>query len=312
MRFGIGKTLIFTFVMLVIGANFAFGQDTTAYIEVRYEASDVWQWLEDGTCTPGDPVKKCDSSFQAEFYVFTNFLCTGGSWGFKVNRQLVRIDSCVLGSQLCVTAFAVFANDSVFVNGNDTTIMTFCHLGGTYFPGVCDTFFAPNDTILAATCYMTFKNDSIETIKQDSLIFAFDSTKIPPAGDFIFVNSPGLSVLPTEVVIPSVYLKYSKVDDIHPGMIPDVFELSQNYPNPFNPDTKIEFAISTKSFVNLTVYNIRGQKVRTLVDEELDVGWKSVTWDGRDNSGGEVASGVYLYKVVAGDFVDSKKMIMLK
>lgn len=93
---------------------------------------------------------------------------------------------------------------------------------------------------------------------------------------------------------------------------PQNFELSQNHPNPFNPETEISYYLPVDAHVNLSIYNILGQKVKTLVDGFETAGWKNSRWDGRDEKGIEITSGVYFYKICAGGFVEIKKMIMLK
>jgi hypothetical protein len=93
---------------------------------------------------------------------------------------------------------------------------------------------------------------------------------------------------------------------------PSAFALFQNYPNPFNQTTRIEFSVSKSSFVNLTIYDILGRRVRTLVSEHLSPGYKSVSWDGRNNEGKEVASGIYFYQVRMGNMEQQKKMLVLK
>ena len=93
---------------------------------------------------------------------------------------------------------------------------------------------------------------------------------------------------------------------------PDHFTLSQNHPNPFNPTCEIAYALPTDCRVTLTIYNILGQKVRVLVDEYQSVGNKSAKWDGKDDQGQEVTSGVYFYRIQAGDFEETKRMILVK
>ena len=94
--------------------------------------------------------------------------------------------------------------------------------------------------------------------------------------------------------------------------LPENFALSQNYPNPFNPTTSIEFEIPHREHVTLSIYNSLGQKVRTLLDKELSVGSYSIVWDGKSMDGILVSSGIYLYRIEAGDFVETKKMMLLK
>ena len=98
---------------------------------------------------------------------------------------------------------------------------------------------------------------------------------------------------------------------------PLLFYLYQNYPNPFNPYTRISYQLTVASgqslpHVTLKIYNILGQEVRTLVDEEKGPGYYTVTWDGRDESGKEVSSGVYLYRLKVGSIIETKKLTLLK
>jgi len=94
--------------------------------------------------------------------------------------------------------------------------------------------------------------------------------------------------------------------------LPDKLTLYQNYPNPFNPATTISFRLDQKARVNLTVYNILGEKVKVLVDGDREAGTQTVIWDGTDNNGAGVASGVYFYRLVADDQVLTRKMSLLK
>jgi hypothetical protein len=90
------------------------------------------------------------------------------------------------------------------------------------------------------------------------------------------------------------------------------FEMKQNSPNPFNPETAIKFNLPAASRVRLNVYNILGQVVRTLVDEELTAGAHSVIWDGKNGHGSDVASGVYFYRIKAGNFESTMRMTLLR
>lgn len=86
----------------------------------------------------------------------------------------------------------------------------------------------------------------------------------------------------------------------------------QNFPNPFNPSTRIEYTVAEESPVEITVFNVRGEKVTTLTNETKSAGRHNVLWDGRDKSGREVSSGVYFYRLSIGDYRSTKKMLMLK
>jgi TolB protein len=99
------------------------------------------------------------------------------------------------------------------------------------------------------------------------------------------------------------------------GGLPKAFEISQNYPNPFNPSTTIEYQLLEDTKIVLKIYDIRGREVRTLVDREQTAGTKAVVWDGRDNSGRSVGSGVYIYRIRT-DLPDleqqSRKMVVVR
>jgi len=94
--------------------------------------------------------------------------------------------------------------------------------------------------------------------------------------------------------------------------IPLTYKLSQNFPNPFNPETRIYFEIPQTHYVTIAVYNMLGQKVRTLVHENFKAGQHIVKWDGRAEEGFIMPTGIYIYRIMAGDFIASRKMLMLK
>jgi hypothetical protein len=101
---------------------------------------------------------------------------------------------------------------------------------------------------------------------------------------------------------------------------PFEFDLSQNYPNPFNQSTKIDFVLKQSGLTTLMIYDLLGRKVKTLVEEELSSGYKSVLWDGKNDSGENVGSGVYFYRLKVtssfsngtGDFSETRKLLLLK
>ena len=94
--------------------------------------------------------------------------------------------------------------------------------------------------------------------------------------------------------------------------LPTDFELSQNYPNPFNPTTTISFSLPEQSYVDLSIYNVNGQKITTLVDQNLHAGVHTFEWDGNSVSGNQVATGIYIYRIQANSYTDSKKMVLMK
>ncbi|MCK4716772.1 MAG: T9SS type A sorting domain-containing protein, partial [Candidatus Marinimicrobia bacterium] len=102
----------------------------------------------------------------------------------------------------------------------------------------------------------------------------------------------------------------SSIDEI--TAIPEVFALQQSYPNPFNPTASIKYDLPREAMVRIIIYDIIGREVRTLVNEKQDAGYKSIIWDGRDNEGCMVTSGMYIYQMITDEFQKTRKMTLLK
>ena len=102
------------------------------------------------------------------------------------------------------------------------------------------------------------------------------------------------------------------VQDDQYASAPEEFELHQNYPNPFNPSTTIEYAVPSSGPVELSIYDVSGRKTATLVDESKSAGLYAAEWSGENDAGNPVASGVYIYRIEAGSYRESKKMILVK
>ena len=94
--------------------------------------------------------------------------------------------------------------------------------------------------------------------------------------------------------------------------IPEKFSLSQNYPNPFNPFTKMDYTLPKRSRVVISIYNVLGQEVKTIINREQEYGYHSITWDGIDNRGKQMSSGVYFARMNSNSFSQTKKMLLVK
>jgi outer membrane protein assembly factor BamB len=139
--------------------------------------------------------------------------------------------------------------------------------------------------------------DSGATRVEEFALFGYDSTLITTDSLAKLINATATYVRERGKEIAS---------------LPQAFELGQNFPNPFNANTQIRFSVPKASHVKLEVYDILGRKVKTLADENMTAGFKQVVWDGKNESGDKVASGIYFYRIKAADYLTTKKMVLLK
>ncbi|MFZ0390677.1 MAG: carboxypeptidase regulatory-like domain-containing protein, partial [Calditrichia bacterium] len=142
------------------------------------------------------------------------------------------------------------------------------------------------------------------TVKLDASMFNMDTTVV---ANMVVSSDPNVG---EEIIPVSMHVVSTGMND--PEALPTVFALSQNFPNPFNPTTTIKYQLPQAVDVRLEIYNVLGQKVRTLVNNRMDVGRYEVTWDGQNDLGQKVGSGLYIYRIQAGDFVKTQKMILMK
>ena len=103
-----------------------------------------------------------------------------------------------------------------------------------------------------------------------------------------------------------------KLAEMTTGLLPGKLQLYENYPNPFNPDTKIEYQLPEASFINISIFNILGQRVKTLVSETQDAGYHQAIWNGLNDNGKHVPSGIYFYNMNTARYSKTRKMVMLK
>jgi len=96
------------------------------------------------------------------------------------------------------------------------------------------------------------------------------------------------------------------------GLLPDEFALHQNYPNPFNPVTTLRYDLAEDAVVNIIIHDMLGRQVKTLINRTQDAGYKSVNWNATNDYGKPVSAGIYLYQIQAGEYISTKKMVLLK
>jgi hypothetical protein len=114
--------------------------------------------------------------------------------------------------------------------------------------------------------------------------------------------------IPTSPPKPGVGPKVAAGDTPHAsGSV-----LQQNFPNPFSPATQIRFQLSAASNAEIAVYDVKGRLVKTLASQVFDAGTHVLDWDGRDDSGNMLSSGIYFYKLTAGSFTETKRMVLVR
>ncbi len=146
------------------------------------------------------------------------------------------------------------------------------------------------------------------------LVIGQQGESLPAGGDYLFsFEGEGIDTIYTSLSDQQGELLSAKQEHEN-DLLPVSYALCQNYPNPFNPMTNIRYMVKGEGgvHVDLRVYNVAGQLVKTLVDEEKSSGEYEVTWNGRNENNQEVASGIYFYKLKVSEFVETKKMVLLK
>lgn len=244
------------------------------------------------------------------------------------NNTLVSIDTCVfeyIGSYgllnlytdaYCNARYNLFnhANDTntvyVYTNGGNTDLGG----GATSSPGR-NRFPFPDSIGYPSSGYIVYNSSSNTTYArfccwgtydwQDTYwwdyLYRYDSVKTI---DIFRANYGGIC----EFFDPKGRVADADVAEC----LPIEFDISQNFPNPFNPVTRVDYSLPEPCHVQIRIYNVLGQIVTTLVDEHHEPGLYDVIWDGKDTAGRMVASGMYFYQMIAGEFVSAKKMIVLK
>ena len=107
-------------------------------------------------------------------------------------------------------------------------------------------------------------------------------------------------------------VSYAEASINEPNFIPEAFALHPNYPNPFNPSTTISYDLPEQAHVTLGIYDLLGKQIKTLANQSQDAGKRIAVWDGTDDLGRQVSAGVYLYRIQAGEFTHTRKMLLLK
>jgi hypothetical protein len=208
--------------------------------------------------------------------------------GVGGNSEVIEINPPVdLGGDYYISPDSAFGpSDPVWVHGGDST----------YFSG------------WQGGAYRLHNGNTLISVAQQRFIFEVDINNEIVWQCHVGANL-GWSGNPLRAykLEPSFFLNNSKALPT-----PSVFKINQNYPNPFNPVTNIHYELPEDSFVTISIYDLKGRVITTLINRKESAGYKSVIWNATNNQGNPVSAGVYLYQIHAGDFVQTKKMVLLK
>ncbi len=150
----------------------------------------------------------------------------------------------------------------------------------------------------------------------DTVTVSFDASNIPAGEYHGYIDLFGYDIYHEEdmvrIPVTMVVDQVVGIDEVQEAGLPREFKLYQNYPNPFNPSTEIRYDLPAASDVKLEIFNMLGQRISVPVNERQNAGSKHIHWIGRDSNGNEIASGVYFYRLRAGEYVQTRKMLLLK
>ena len=219
--------------------------------------------------------------------------------------DLVYLVRVVVGDALPFGKLAPFTN-TVVVHQDGDIIATESgiNLGAALF-----TFNVGADYKITGLTDMTVAQSEAVNGQVKVLVYDISSKSIAAGVTPLLEVTGAVELVSTEIADYNGNGMNSRLDK---NTLPTDFALSQNYPNPFNPETLIEYALPKSANVVITIYNTTGQKVATVVNGIMPAGRHQVRWDGKDGSGNQVSSGVYLYKFESEGFSETRKMLLVK
>ena len=237
----------------------------------------------------GFPIQVNPTNYSIPLYSFP--IDFNDSWS-TTNNSVLELGPGIRTETYDTTFFSVDAYGTLSYNGNSMACLRFTVVQRIHAVSIVNNI--PFSTTLSTTERLEFVGSGFSQAVLLGRTTLNGSVSYFGYGLNAFVNTP------TDIV------------QNDPDLVPGDYELSQNYPNPFNPETNISFGLPEQQHVDLTVYNVLGQSLATLVDQSLPAGNYTVSWDGTDRHGNAMASGVYLYRLQAGTVVDTRKMMLVK
>ena len=267
-----------------------FNTDNQLRIEIltdNYPEETSWVLYQDGSLLAS--ISQGSLNSQGTLYTW-DYEVPAGEYRFVINDAYSDGICCGYG----VGEYNLYLNDELIATGGEF--------------GASETV---EFTILAEWLTMNPLSGTVSPEGSASILLTLNAEGIDPgnytAGISINSNDPDQGT----VIIP-LSLTVNGMSSENEALLPQEFALHQNYPNPFNPVTRIRYDLPENSMVNITVYDMLGREVNTLVNQVQDAGFKSIIWDATNDYGKSVSAGIYLYQIQAGDFMRTEKMVLLK
>ena len=267
-----------------------FNTDNQLRIEIltdNYPEETSWVLYQDGSLLAS--ISQGSLNSQGTLYTW-DYEVPAGEYRFVINDAYSDGICCGYG----VGEYNLYLNDQLIATGGQF--------------GASETV---EFTILAEWLTMNPLSGTVSPEGSASILLTLNAEGIDPgnytAGISINSNDPDQGT----VIIP-LSLTVNGMSSENEALLPQEFALHQNYPNPFNPVTRIRYDLPENSMVNITVYDMLGREVNTLVNQVQDAGFKSIIWDATNDYGKSVSAGIYLYQIQAGDFMRTEKMVLLK
>ncbi len=230
--------------------------------------------------------------------------------------------NCILRNNFIFQAYgdgygAVVASESQYVSHNNTFVSNSVGYANLSSDGIVsnDIIYASSNAVYIdenSTIQVSYSDieggwEGVGNIDTDPLFCA------PDNGEYTLAqNSPCVGTGENGANMGAFGIGCEAILSIDKDAIPLQYTLHQNYPNPFNPITTLRYDLPENGTVNIIIYDMLGRQVRTLINQTQDAGYRSVIWDATNDYGKPVSAGVYLYQIQAGEFVQTRKMVLLK
>jgi len=249
-------------------------------------------------------------------------VCNNGQNGLNINYGAINISNCTFADNAGVGM--LFEGDPPKINAraDDSAVVYNCIVAFNGNGGIQQWFYYYPD--LRFHCNNSFGNE-----ENDWGVYGFDANdefgNISEEPYFCDSDNGNYSIADISPCAPdnnecNVLMGAGDIDctmtdlneNFADNQIPDRYVLEQNYPNPFNPSTTVKYSLPKYSKVKIVIYNVLGRQIKILVNEFQAAGEYSVNWDGTDENGLNLTSGIYLYKIITDNYISSRKMILIK